>query len=146
MRFPVRAALLTLLPAVLLAQEPARPPRGLDDLKAFYAQNCVRCHGPDGSARDATGKKLGGRDFTDPKENREPDAAMAKTIRKGIFFGRVMPSFKAQISEEEALTIITEIVRKAEKGKLIAPAPEAPKPSPEAPKPAAEAPKTAPRP
>ncbi|MFN8012204.1 MAG: cytochrome c [Holophagaceae bacterium] len=142
----MRAALLSLLPAFLLAQEPARPARGLDELKAFYVQNCVRCHGPDGSARDATGKKLGGRDFTDPKENREPDAAMARTIRKGIFFGRVMPSFKAQLSEEEALTIIREIVRKAEKGRLIAPAGDAPKPTPEAPKPAAEAPRTAPRP
>ena len=142
----MRAALLTLLPAVLLGQEPARPARGLDDLKAFYAQNCVRCHGPDGSARDATGKKLGGRDFTDPKENRDTDAEMAKTIRKGIFFGRVMPSFKAQISEEEALMIIKEIVRKAEKGKLIAPAGDPSKPAAEAPTPAAEAPKTAPRP
>ncbi len=146
MRIP--AALLLLLPALLGAQEaaPAAPPRSVDALKAFYQQNCVRCHGPDGSARDATGKKLGGRDFTDPKENREPDAAMAKTIRKGIFFGRVMPSFKAQLSEEEALTIIKEIVRKAEKGKLIAPAGESPAPKAEAPKPAAEAPKTAPRP
>lgn len=136
----MRAALLSVLPALLLAQEPARPARGLDELKTFYVKNCVRCHGPDGSARDATGKKLGGRDFTDPKENRDPDADMAKTIRKGIFFGRVMPSFKAEISEEEAMTIIREIVRKAEKGKLIAPA----APPAAAPKPAAEAPETAP--
>jgi mono/diheme cytochrome c family protein len=142
----LRPALLIALPALLAAQEPAKPARTVDELKAFYVQNCVRCHGPDGSARDAMGKKLGGRDFTNPKDNREPDAAMAKTIRKGIFFGKVMPSFKEQLSEEEALTIIKEIVRKAEKGKLIAPAAEAPKPAAEAPKPPAEAPKTAPRP
>ncbi len=142
----MRTAALFILPALLAAQEAPKPARTVDELKAFYVQNCARCHGPDGSARDATGKKLGGRDFTNPKDNREPDPAMAKTIRKGIFFGKVMPSFKEQLSEEEALTIIREIVRKAEKGKLIAPAGEPSKPAAEAPKPAAEAPKTAPRP
>jgi hypothetical protein len=33
-------------------------------------------------------------DFTDaPKMAKESDAMMAKTIRKGIFFGIVMPPF-----------------------------------------------------
>jgi mono/diheme cytochrome c family protein len=102
-----------------------RPARSTDELKAFFQRHCVRCHGADGSARDATGRKLGGRDFTDPKENREPDADMARTIRKGIFFGKVMPSFKDQLTEAEARAIIREIVRKAEKGKPIAPQAEA---------------------
>jgi mono/diheme cytochrome c family protein len=127
----MRTLLLLAVPALLAAQASSatRPARTADELKAFYQQHCVRCHGADGSARDATGRKLGGRDFTNPKDNREPDADMAKTIRKGIFFGKVMPSFKEQLSETEALAIITEIVRKAEKGKLIAPQADAGQPA-----------------
>ncbi len=102
----------------LLADTPAKT---LAELKSFYAASCVKCHGADGSAT-ADGKKLGGRDFTDVAKNaKETDAGMAKTIRKGIFFGTVMPAFKDRLSEEEALLLVKEIVRKAEKGKVIAP-------------------------
>lgn len=117
----MRSALL-LLPVLtcsqLLSEAPAR---NLAELRAFYAANCVRCHGPDGSAM-ADGKQLGGRDFTNAAKNaKQTDADMAKTIRKGIFFGLVMPAFKDRLSEEEALLLVKEIVRKAEKGKVIAP-------------------------
>lgn len=95
--------------------------KSLAELRAFYAANCVKCHGADGSA-SADGKKLGGRDFTDAAKNaKQTDAEMAKTIRKGIFFGTVMPAFKDRLSEEDALLLVKEIVRKAEKGKVIAP-------------------------
>lgn len=97
------------------------PTKTLLDLKTFFAANCVKCHGTDGSAT-ADGKKLGGRDFTDPAKNaKQTDAEMAKTIRKGIFFGTVMPAFKDRLSEEDALLLVKEIVRKAERGKVIAP-------------------------
>ncbi|MFZ1375574.1 MAG: cytochrome c [Geothrix sp.] len=102
----------------LLANPPAKT---VAELKSFYAASCVKCHGADGSAT-ADGKKLGGRDFTDAAKNaKETDADMAKTIRKGIFFGTVMPAFKDRLSEEDALLLVKEIVRKAEKGKVIAP-------------------------
>ena len=124
MRCSVRVPLLLLLPGLLAAGDgPA--PKSISELKAFFQANCVRCHGVDGSARGADGKKLKGRDFTDPKENKGSDAEMAKTIRKGIFFGKVMPAFKEQLSEADAAALVAEIVRKAEKGKAIVPAPEA---------------------
>jgi mono/diheme cytochrome c family protein len=111
--------------AALLAQAPAR---SLNELQAFFAANCVKCHGPDGSARSAEGKKLGGQDFTDSERMaREKDASLARTIRKGIFFGTVMPAFKEQLSEAEALVMVKEVVRRAEKGKVIAPSGEAPR-------------------
>ena len=50
---------------------------------------------------------------------------MRWTIRKGIFFGTVMPAFKEQLSEADALLMVREVVRRAEKGKVIAPAEEA---------------------
>jgi len=108
-----------LLAVSLGAQAPAK---SVDELRAFFAQNCVKCHGPDGSAHGVDGKKLGGFDFTDAKKvAKETDAEMEKTIRKGIFFGIVMPSFKDRLSEADISLMVKEVVRKAEKGKAIAP-------------------------
>ncbi len=125
MRCSVRVPLLLLLPGLLAAGDgPA--PKSISELKAFFLANCVRCHGVDGSARAADGKKLSGQDFTDLKDMAsKKDAKLAQTIRKGIFFGKVMPAFKEQLSDADAALIVAEIVRKAEKGKAIAPAPEA---------------------
>ena len=112
-----------LVAAGLGAQAPAK---SVDQLRAFFAQNCVKCHGPDGSAHSADGKKLGGFDFTDaPKAAKETDADMVKTIRKGIFFGLVMPSFKGQLTEADMELLVKDVLRKAEKGKAIAPKQEA---------------------
>ncbi len=118
MRWTILLPVLLFLPG-FWAQAPAKT---LNELKAFYATNCVKCHGPDGSARGADGKKLGGLDFTDAKETaNENDAEMVKTIRKGLLFGIRMPSFKDQLSEADALILVQGIVRKAEKGKVITP-------------------------
>jgi len=113
----------TLFPFLLAAGMGAQTPmKSVDELRAFFSQNCVKCHGPDGSAHSAEGKKLGGFDFTDPKKAaKETDADMVKTIRKGIFFGMVMPSFKDRLTEADAALLVKEVLRKAEKGKAIAP-------------------------
>ena len=103
----------------LAAQAPQDPPK--TDLRAFFAINCSVCHGPDGSARGADGSRLKGQDFTDSKEMKSfSDAELAKTIRKGKKFGR-MPSFKDRLSEAEMMEMVQQVVRKAEKGKSIAP-------------------------
>jgi mono/diheme cytochrome c family protein len=108
-----------LIVAGLQAQAPAK---SLVELKAFYAANCVKCHGLDGSAHTLEGKKLGGFDFTDPKQvGKESDSDMVKTIRKGILFGVVMPAFKDRLSEDDMQLLVKEVLRKAEKGKVIAP-------------------------
>ncbi len=110
--------LLACLPAlaVLAREEPAKK-----DLRAFFAINCIVCHGADGSARGADGSRLKGQDFTNPKDMKGfTDAELAKTIRKGKAFGR-MPSFKDRLSEAEIMEMVLQVVRKAEKGKTIAP-------------------------
>ena len=72
------------------AQEPA--PK---DLRLFYQQNCIGCHGADGAARNAAGKSLRGQDFTDEKWRKNTtDERMVKVILKGKFFGLAMPSYK----------------------------------------------------
>jgi len=110
--------LLACLPslAAQTAPEPAKT-----DLRAFYSINCIVCHGADGSARGADGSRLKGQDFTDAKEMKKfTDSELVKTIRKGKAFGR-MPSFKDRLSEAEIMEMVLQVVRKAEKGKVIAP-------------------------
>ena len=122
MRGTILLPVLLFVPG-LWAQAPAKT---LNELKAFYATNGAKSHGPDGSAHGADGKNLGGLDFTDAKETANEtanatDAERVKTIRKGLFFGIRMPSFKDQLSEADALLLVQGIVRKAEKGKVITP-------------------------
>ena len=95
---------------------------GEKDLKLFFKQHCVKCHGADGSAHDEKGEKLKGEDFTDQEWQQDTsDEKMVKVIMKGIFFGLAMPSFKDELTKEEAEKLVTEIVRKSKKGKIIAP-------------------------
>jgi len=97
------------------------------DLRAFYMQNCAVCHGPDGSAVNAEGKRLKGRDFTDPEWQRDArDDKMVKTILKGKFFGLAMPGFKDALTPDEAQQMVTEIIRTSKKGQPIAPEAKAP--------------------
>jgi len=107
---------LVALPA--LAQAPAV--RTVPELRAFFQQNCVKCHGADGTALAPDGKKLKGQDFTNAEAMKaKTDPQLAKTIRKGVFFGLGMPAFKKQLSEEEALLMVREVLRKAAKGQVI---------------------------
>jgi mono/diheme cytochrome c family protein len=115
------AALFTLLLALCTAPVLAQGVAG-KDLRAFFQQNCAGCHGPDGSAVDAEGKKLSGQNFTDPGWQRDTrDDKMVKTIQNGKFFGWAMPAFKDALTPEEAQRMVTEIIRKSKKGQVIAP-------------------------
>lgn len=110
------------------AEPQAMKTRTIPELKAFFEQNCTRCHGPDGSAHAPDGKKLGGLDFTQtamhfralgsPASEREIQT-MARSIRKGLFFGLTMPGWKDQLSQEEATLMVREVLLKAEPGIAI---------------------------
>ncbi|MFC1494045.1 c-type cytochrome [Thermodesulfobacteriota bacterium] len=118
-----RAVLMTLISGIgfsvcfapVLAQDPIGK-----DLKKFYQDNCVRCHGSDGSAVNADGEKLKGEDFTDQGwQQSTTDKKMVKVIMKGVFFGMAMPGFKDSLTEEEAQRMVTDIIRKSKKGQVI---------------------------
>ena len=132
------AALLVLAFALSAAQSPAGKAKPVNELRGFYQQHCVRCHGSDGSAHTAAGEKLGGLDFTKTAQDFKALAGpgserelrkMVKTIQKGIFFGRVMPAWKDNLSPEDADVMVREILLKAERGKAIAPVPAVANPS-----------------
>lgn len=110
--------MVALLPGVSNADD-SQP----KDMRLFYQQNCAGCHGADGAARDDAGKSLKGEDFTSEKWRKgTSDEKMVKVILQGKFFGLAMPAYKSTLSKEEAQRMVTEVLRKAEKGKTIEPA------------------------
>jgi mono/diheme cytochrome c family protein len=112
-------ALSVLLLGVWIMPVQAQEPAGRDP-RLFYSQHCAGCHGPDGAAQSATGKKLKGQNLTDPEWRKgTSDEAMVKVIQKGIFFGLAMPGFKKDLTLSESQRLVTEIIRKSEKGKVI---------------------------
>ena len=56
-----------------------------EDAKALYENSCAKCHGSDGKGDTKMGKKLGAKDYTDPKVQAAlTDDAAAKAIKEGL--------------------------------------------------------------
>ena len=95
------ALLLVILPASLSAQ--------VRDLRGFFRERCVACHGVDGTGRGPNGVKLGGRNLAEARWlARQEDAALGTSIRKGR---GAMPGFGRQLTEAEARRLVAEVVR-----------------------------------
>jgi len=55
------------------------------DAKALYEEKCVKCHGADGKGDTKLGKKMGAKDYSDPKVQAElKDEAAFKAIKEGF--------------------------------------------------------------
>ncbi len=77
--------------------------------RTLFLDSCASCHGPDGSARSASGGKMFGRDIANAKwQARRTDLELARSILDGK--GN-MPSFKDDLSEAEAQALVLEIIR-----------------------------------
>ena len=69
---------LTLLAAGAVAAHAA-------DAKELWDKNCKKCHGEDGKGETKMGKKLGAKDYTDPKvQDALKDDAAIKSIKEGL--------------------------------------------------------------
>lgn len=113
----IMISIIFLIPFILPAQGQDKK---IGDLKKIYQNTCAKCHGPDGSATGEDGKKLKGEDFTDQKWlDATKDDKMVEVILNGKFFGIAMPAYKETLTKEEAQLMVTEIIRKSRKGKII---------------------------
>ena len=95
------ALLLTILSAPLSAE--------VRDLKAFFQERCVVCHGADGTGRAVDGARLGGRNLAEARwlKTRQEEEWAATILRgKGA-----MPGFRRQISEAEARRLVVTVIR-----------------------------------
>jgi cytochrome c553 len=55
------------------------------DASALYEKECTKCHGADGKGDTRMGKKLGAKDYSDPKVQEElKDDAAFKAIKEGL--------------------------------------------------------------
>ncbi len=55
------------------------------DAKENYETSCAKCHGTDGKGDTKMGKKLGAKDYTDPKVQADlKDDAAFKAIKEGL--------------------------------------------------------------
>ena len=105
--------LALVLSAPLLAQAPAAPAPAFN-AQAFFLQSCAGCHGQDGSATRPDGSKGRAADLTDAgwqKASKDSDIVNSIINGKGH-----MPAFKGRISEADAMTLVTSVVRKLQKG------------------------------
>ncbi len=56
-----------------------------EDAKARYENDCAKCHGSDGKGDTKMGKKLGAKDYSDPKvQDALKDDAGVKAIKEGL--------------------------------------------------------------
>ncbi|WP_257309863.1 c-type cytochrome [Geothrix fuzhouensis] len=95
------ALLLVILPASLSAQ--------VRDLREFYRERCVACHGAEGTGRGPNGARLGGGSLLDLRRMaRQEEAGLVITILRGR---GAMPGFGRQLTEPEARRLVTEVLR-----------------------------------
>src|SRR3974390_2873080 len=82
------------------------------DAKALYDKECAKCHGADGKGDTKMGKKLGAKDYSDPKVQAEvTDEAANKAIKEGAKDkeGNVVMKPTEGVSDDEAKAIVAHL-------------------------------------
>jgi cytochrome c553 len=75
----------TLLTLVALTAAAIATTATAADAKANWEAHCKKCHGANGNGDTTMGKKLGAKDYTDPKVQAEmKDDAAFKAIKEGL--------------------------------------------------------------
>jgi mono/diheme cytochrome c family protein len=82
------------------------------DAGATWSANCASCHGKDGSGSTMMGKKLGVKDYRDPKVQAAfSDAEMTRAIKEGVKTGgkETMKPFGSKLSEADIKALVAYI-------------------------------------
>ena len=79
---------------------------GFTASQAIYSRNCAECHGSDGRARTAKGKRAGATDFTSDWNTDE-----ARGIRIITNGKDEMPSFKKKLTAAEIRSVWSYVLR-----------------------------------
>jgi cytochrome c551/c552 len=82
------------------------------DAKAIYEKDCAKCHGLDGKGDTKMGKKLGIKDYTDPKVQADlKDDEAVKAIKEGLKDkeGKVLMKPAEGISDSDAKDLVAYI-------------------------------------
>lgn len=81
---------------------------GAAEGKAIYEKDCAKCHGVDGKGETRMGKRLGAKDYTDPKVQAElKDEVACKAVKEGFKKDgkNVMRPFES-LSDEEIKAVV----------------------------------------
>lgn len=77
---------------------------------ANYTKHCASCHGKDGTGNTTMGKKIGAKDFTDPKVVAEiKDDHALKNLKEGVKDKNgkeIKKPFTGKLTEEEMKALI----------------------------------------
>ena len=79
------------------------------EAKDNFEQSCVKCHGADGKGDTKMGKKLGARDYTDPKVQASlKDDEAFKALKEGLkdADGKVLMKAYADLSDDDIKALI----------------------------------------
>ena len=79
------------------------------DPKSNWMNNCMQCHGPDGSANTAMAKALNAKDFTNPQiQSSFTDAQAAAAIKDGVTKDGItkMSAFGGILSDDEIKALV----------------------------------------
>ena len=79
------------------------------DATELYTKNCAPCHGKDGKGQTTMGKRVGAKDYTDPKTWEGWDDAKAfKSVKEGMKEGdkEKMKPFAEKLSDDEIKSAI----------------------------------------
>ncbi|HEY7543399.1 MAG TPA: cytochrome c [Blastocatellia bacterium] len=76
------------------------------DAAALYKAKCASCHGADGTANTAAGKKLGTRDFHAADVKGQSDAALLNVTLKGK---NKMPGYEKSLGADQCKALVAYI-------------------------------------
>jgi mono/diheme cytochrome c family protein len=79
------------------------------DASANWNANCASCHGKDGSGSTMMGKKLGVKDYRDPKvQTSFSDAEMERAIKEGVKTSgkETMKPFGSKLSQADIKALV----------------------------------------